>query len=388
MKRVSIISINAGGGHIAAMNSLAQILSSSKKFDVSTYIIKDSHLDNLHKNLVFYFPFFYEFLYNLSKLPLPNLINNLRILVAAKVNKLDNQILPFLYNSDIIISTHFIITEQLLRLRHNNNLKVKIVNYIPDFDEANIHKVHYKSKYCDGYIAQSPNLVQSFLNKNIPAIEGRFIPSSNFNRTDRSNTELLSILNNGLENKIKLNFDKPIICVTGGAMWAKRLMPRLKYLWKNDKANKYIPQYIIVTGKNRSFFDQLLKSKDKYTGANIQAVPFLNSKQLASLYKLSSIILMASIAPASLYEIGATNNAVIVLGRKNPGQEYFNARYAKENNLIISANGKTLLSNSVLSLFNNSIRIKKLAEQQKAFEIEKRIQSKFEDVLVNFVNQL
>ncbi|MCA9386797.1 hypothetical protein KC669_02060 [Candidatus Dojkabacteria bacterium] len=330
----------------------------------------------------------YELLYNLGKLPLPGLINDLRIFLASKINKLDSELIPLLENTDVIISTHFMITEQLLRLRRHMQKQFKIVNYVPDFDEANIHKVHYKGAYCDGYIAQSDKLVASLQNKDIKAIMGRFIPSEEFSQTNQTNKTLLDTLNQDLETKISLDFSKKIVCVTGGAMWAKRLMPRLSYVWKDEILSAEDIQYIIVTGRNNSFFNSFQKFKNKFTQVSIQPVPFLNATQLSALYSLSDIVLMASIAPASLYEIGAVNKPVIILGRKNPGQEYFNARYAKENNLITPANGKHLLLNNLINLSKDDNFKKAFTKQSEAFKKEEKIQIDFKKNLLDFIRNI
>lgn len=386
-KKILVVSINAGGGHIAAMNSIADILVKSKAFKVDRYIIQNSHLDNFHKNLVYYFPVLYELLYNLGKLPLWHFFNTIRIRLAAKINRLDDELIPIIKNIDVVISTHFMITEQLLRLRDIHDLDFKIINYIPDFDKVNIHKVNYKGKYCDGYIAQSSEFTKDMNSKNYNSIVGRFIPSSDFQYINKPYNELLNILNKDLSHHIELDFSKPIICITGGALWAKRLLPRLKKLWRDENINKSGVQYIVITGRNESFYSSFEKIKKRYPIANIQAVPFLNSYQLSALYNISSIVLLASIAPASLYEIGAIAKPIVVLGRKNPGQEYYNAQYAEKNNLIIKANGKKLLYQNVLKLLNKENYQESLKLQNKAFKKERLLQKEFAEELVEFVGK-
>ncbi len=81
------MSINAGGGHIAAMYSLKEILE-EKGYIVDGRIIEKNNVESIHKFLVKKAPYIYEFLYNLSKIKIPNFLNTIRIIFAGRINGL------------------------------------------------------------------------------------------------------------------------------------------------------------------------------------------------------------------------------------------------------------------------------------------------------------
>ena len=349
--KILILSINAGGGHIAAMNSLEQALKNSK-FEVSKMVVKKQNIEQIHKILVSKLPLFYELLYNLSRIRLPWFFNNLRIIISGTIHRLYKEIqLIDLEHFDYVVSTHFILTEQLLRLKVTNNSNFKLVNYVPDFDHSEIHVAKYSKRLCNGYIVQSNNLYKKILRRGGKAIIGRYIVPNTYKVSKEDN------IDNFLKIKKISRFNKNVV-INGGALWTENLLPKFEAFWKSN--SNLDTAFIFITGRNKEFYKKIIKLNNVYKGINLVPLPFLTPKELSLTYKLSDIIILASIAPATLFEIMSLKVGPILLARTNPGQEYFNKKYAVDNELVINVTDKNKLEILLKGLLRDNTKLNKL----------------------------
>jgi UDP-N-acetylglucosamine:LPS N-acetylglucosamine transferase len=391
--KIAVLSINAGGGHIAAMHSLAQMLIDVPGDNqITEHICEKENVEKLHKFLTDKVPYVYEAMYNLGKLPLPSLLNTIRVSIAARINKLDNDLEKFLDDTkyDIVFSTHFLLTEQLLRLKIKHKSKVKIINYVPDFDHLLIHVVRYKGHFCDGYIVQSEKLKEKInqMAPTTPCIIGKFNVHEEFKNAKRiSKVESARKLQSGV--KISLEPEKKIIVVNGGALWTSKLIPKLKKLFSEYTEVFENFHFLVVTGRNKSVFNKFVRLEKEFATVSVIPLPFLNYEQMACVYRISDMALLASLAPATMYELISMEVAPIIVARINPGQEYFNLEYAKENNLVMHVPDTKEFAETVRKFASDSEAYKEARDESlNSFKKEIDSRSGFEKDLSKLVEIL
>jgi processive 1,2-diacylglycerol beta-glucosyltransferase len=147
MKKILITSVSAGAGHVRAAKAIEQYLKDSRYFEHHTqvehcdlmnfslpwfkYLYTDKYLD-----LINYFPSVWKALYHISDRPGLSSANYGKRLVQYHSHR---KFLHYLkdYSPDLVISTHFLPPEILVKYRRKENLNFKIVVVVTDFD------VHY-----------------------------------------------------------------------------------------------------------------------------------------------------------------------------------------------------------------------------------------------------
>ncbi len=212
------------------------------------------------------------------------------------------------------------LSEQLLRIKTESNLKTKVINYVPDFDHAEIHIIKYKDKFCNGYIVQSEKLKRNIKNLGLKVILGRYYVLKSF--TEYSEKFTIKEMDNTKNN----------IVVTGGVLWTSKLFPRIMRLINKEIITD--SNIIFITGKDEKFYNKI-KSLKEIGNNNIIPLPFLRPNELFQIYLKADIVILTSIAPATLFELIKSNAFPILLSRTNPGQEYFNKTYAVKNELVL-----------------------------------------------------
>jgi len=330
MKKVAILAIKAGGGHMAAMHSLKRALVKHQKdIKVETVISKDSSIEKAHIFLNTKIPLLYSFGYFLSDYNFFGLIRILKSILPIK----DPYWRDFkhLFNDpkiEVIMSTHYLITEQLLRMKRKFKSSKKIVAYVPDFDLSRVHFPSVFGTVPDAVISQSPYfLAKLHRNFGIPyenLVEAGFLSSKEFQN---------GVENSESSNKIELNDYKLKILIAGGSIWTERIAKKIQSLTKKEKELWKKVQFIVITG---GFSKGIRKYKQisKNTNLDFLILDHLNQEDLANVYKHSDLAILASLAPATLYELIETETRPIIVTRINKGQEKYNLEYALSRKLI------------------------------------------------------
>jgi len=336
--QVVIVSVAAGGGHKTAMYSLGQSLARFAPSLVPTYF--ESHIEDLEKaHRVVYSKFTraYDFFYDMTD---NDWLRRLYFMTtSALVAKMKAEMRP-LFDSDarLIISTHFMQTYALLQLKHELNSSVKIVAYIPDFDESMVHFPEVKGNIPDAVIAQSPRLLQKLAQKyKLPktaTVQAGYIPRAEFSDARKQSPKIarenLSRIDAPLAKHIQTELFT--LVATGGTFWVESLYDALEPLARSSAFDWTRSQLIIACGNNKTAY-QKYKSLGERHGVGIIPLPFLNYAQMALLFRSASAVVLSGVAPATLYELLETDAGPISIYRINPGPEKFNLAYVRQKQL-------------------------------------------------------
>ncbi len=346
MTRVLVLSVAAGGGHKAAMFSIERSLHEySPKLEVDCFESKVESLDIVHRN-----SYTNESLYNIMYrlCDRSKFMQDLTyVFLAPIVNAVVAELRPILLtgNYDAIISTHFLQTFVVLKLRAELGLPVKILTYIPDFDDTTAHFAVYKGIRPDGAIAQSPRYLAK-LHKRIG------VPRDSLHRAGYlTRLEFTAVRDISKEEARKrvaefpivgvssLDENKMVFLATGGTFWVSEIFNEIQELGKSADFRWDNAQILVACGQNEKAYREYTRLQEELVAINslvsIIPLPFLNSEQVATVYRASDAVMLSSIAPATLYELLESGAGQPIIRRVNPGPERFNLEYILENNLAL-----------------------------------------------------
>ena len=135
-----------------------------------------------------------------------------------------------------------------------------------------------------------------------------------------------------------LRDDAFTVVVTGGAYWTMGLYSVLKHL-ASCPANGETPiftraanQILIVCGHNAKAYRAYCHLRHT-TGLNVIPLPFLPAEQLAAVFRSADATVLASVAPATLYELLEAKAGPLLVHRINPGPEQCNLSFLLQHHL-------------------------------------------------------
>jgi hypothetical protein len=91
-------------------------------------------------------------------------------------------------------------------------------------------------------------------------------------------------------------------------------------------------QILIVCGHNSRAYCAYSRLRQT-TGLNIIPLPFLSAEQLAAVFRSADITVLASVAPATLYELIEARAGPLLVHRINPGPEQANLSFLLQHRL-------------------------------------------------------
>src|SRR5262249_19526384 len=119
------------------------------------------------------------------------------------------------------------------------------------------------------------------------------------------------------------------VVVTGGSYWTMGLYGVLKRL-ASYSTSRTTPvfsqpanQILVVCGHNTRAYRAYSHLRHT-TGLNIIPLPFLPAEQLAAVFRGADTTVLASVAPATLYELMEAKAGPLLVHRINPGPEQGN----------------------------------------------------------------
>ncbi len=331
-KDVIIVSALAGGGHKSAMYSLGESLQRfTPELRVGYFESRVEDIEHAHRIVYSKFQRLYDSFYNLMECDAfrgtyfcstRRMIDKLR---AELTSVIAEQMAP------VVVSTHFMQTYALLQLKVQYGADVKIVAYVPDFDESLVHVPAYHGLLPDAVVAQSPSYLAKLRRKYayLPqqTVQAGYVPRTPFSEARQLSAQAAraALQEQQLPSISHLSPHRFTVVATGGAYWVEHLYPTFKQLAEADTFDWGNSQALIVCGHNRRAFEKFSHLAAR-TGRNIFALPFLNPEQMALVFRSADATVLSGIAPATLYELLETDAGPIFIHRINPGPEKFNLR--------------------------------------------------------------
>jgi hypothetical protein len=251
---------------------------------------------------------------------------------------------PLLGEYDAVLSTHFMQTYALLKARHTLGVATKIIAYVPDFDHSCIHVPCYAGQHVDAVLAQGTPLLAKLahLYHFAPQWMQRagFLPSPTFTAVRALSAvqarERVAAMDIPLVARLRA--DAFTVVATGGAYWTMRLYSVLKHP-ASYPAHGATPvftrpanQILVVCGHNTRAY-QAYSHLRHTTGLNVIPLPFLPAEQLAAVFRSADATVLASVAPATLYELIEARAGPLLVHRLNPGPEQENLSFLLHNHL-------------------------------------------------------
>lgn len=346
MARVVIMSVAAGGGHKTAMVSIARTLREhTPTLEVECFESTVESLDVLHRNSYTFNEGIYDALYKVGDLKVVQEVSSM--FLAPLVNEVAEEFRPLMMsgNYDAIISTHFVQTFAMLKLREELSISTKILAYIPDFDESSVHFAAYKGQRPDAAIAQSPRFLAKLHRRfGVPryalqqagyATRPEFTDARNLTKEEA----LQRVAALPFEGVSAVDHSKRTFVAAGGSFWVSEIYKEIKQLGESDDFRWQNAQILVVCGNNEEAYHDYAVLQSELAARNsavrIIPLPFMNAEQLAMVYRASDAVMLSGIAPATLYELIEAQAGQPVVRRVNPGPERFNLKYILDHNLAL-----------------------------------------------------
>jgi hypothetical protein len=338
-KDVIIISALAGGGHKSAMYSLGESLQRfTPELKVGYFESRVEDIEQAHRIVYSKFQRLYDSFYNLMECDA--LRGTYFCSTRLMIDKLRAELTDLIAEpiAPVVVSTHFMQTYALLQLKVQHDTDVKIVAYVPDFDESLIHIPTYNGLLPDAVIAQSPSYLAKLRRKYayLPqqTIQAGYVPRKPFSEARALSTQAARVAlgKQNLLSLSRLSPDRFTVVATGGAYWVEHLYSAFEQLAEQNAFDWEHGQALIVCGNNQRAFEKFSRLA-AHTGRHIFALPFLNAEQMALVFRSADATVLSGIAPATLYELLETDAGPIFIHRINPGPEKFNLQMVQAHAL-------------------------------------------------------
>jgi hypothetical protein len=342
--KILIVSVNAGGGHKAAMHSLVLSLQRfAPDVNVGSFTSPTRILEHIHRLAYTKGSYLYNAFYKATAHSTA-LRQAYFGVTYPSIRSFCSELAPLLGEYDAVISTHFMQTYALLKVKERHRLPTKIIAYVPDFDHSCIHVPCYAGRRVDAVIAQGPLLLSKLAQVYDFSPEqmqrGGFLPHTAFTDVRALSAaqarERVAALDIPLVSHLRA--DAFTVVVTGGAYWTMGLYGLLKHL-ASCPAEGGTPvftrpanQILVVCGHNTRAY-RAYSHLRRATGLNIIPLPFLPAEQLAAVFRGADATVLASVAPATLYELMEARTGPLLVYRLNPGPEQYNLSFLLQHRL-------------------------------------------------------
>jgi hypothetical protein len=368
MAKVLIVTLAAGGGHKTAMFSIARALQTfAPHIEVECFESSAQVLDSVHRSIYTKAEMFYDLLYRSAD---NDTLREIYSLFTQPVRKeLAAELRPLMLDAEteVIISTHFLQTYALQELKNELNSSVRIISYVPDFDESLVHFTPHRGLRPDGVIAQSPRFLAKLRLKyglsRYATQRAGFITREEFTtiRTMTSTEARAQITQFDTPLASLVRTDALTFIAAGGTYWVSEILGDIRKLATSDKFNWKGSQILVACGHNEEAFTQYSELQREASAVNpdvrIVPMPFMDYQQMATLYRASDVVMLSGIAPATLYELLEAQAGLPIIRRINPGPERFNLKYIRERNLGAYTPDKTEFISTLAELSYNPQRV-------------------------------
>ena len=342
--KILIVSVNAGGGHTTAMYSLLLSLQRFTPYvDVEYFISRNRDLEHLHRLAYTKCPYLYNAFYTATAHSTA-LRKAYFGMTTPSIRSFYSELAPMLGEYEAVVSTHFMQTYALLKAKYTLGVPTKIIAYVPDFDHSCIHVPSYAGLSVDAVLAQGTALLAALARHDNLASEriqrAGFLARPAFTDvralSPAQARERVAALDIPLVSRLRA--DAFTVVVTGGAYWTMGLYDVLKRLacYPTTRTTPIFTQptnqILVVCGHNTRAY-RAYSALRHTTGLNIIPLPFLSAEQLAAVFRSADATVLASVAPATLYELLEAKAGPLLVHRVNPGPEQGNLSFLLQQRL-------------------------------------------------------
>lgn len=326
MKKILIISLSAGAGHVRAGEALKKQAGLSfknleiKHIDMAEYItlpMKKTAIDT-YTLMIKKMPELWGFLYQKTDQPkITKKFNSLtRKLKNVNSLKLYDEIQS--YTPDSIICTHFLPAEVILNASKKHETKIPVSIVVTDYDLHGLWLVPDTSHF---FVA-TEKIKWKMINRNIPEskITVSGIPIDPCFYEEKSNTTL--------KNKHEIPLDQKTILVLSGGQGLGKTKKVVKTLFQTKKTLTIIA----IAGKNKKLENSL---RSLQAPTHIKFIPIGWTNIIDEYMRIADVILTK--AGGITTTECTTLNKQIIITDPIPGQEEHNTDYILENNLGVIA---------------------------------------------------
>ncbi|MBE6066329.1 MAG: UDP-N-acetylglucosamine--LPS N-acetylglucosamine transferase [Clostridium lundense] len=349
-----IFSVSAGGGHKRAAEAVKSYIdiydnnSEVKIIDTIRYInpLIDKVVIGGYLKTIKLSPNLFGKLYDYSESDYG--IANL----SAKINEiLTYKLIPLIdeFKPDILISTHAFTTEMIsiIKMKHKKNLPT--VSVITDY-ACHSFWLH---PYIDAYIVSNSDMANEMVSKGIDRDTiyniGIPIKPEFFKKYDSAKT---------LED-IGLFPNKKTILIMGGSLGIGKIENIYKKLLFLDKDI----QIIIVTGRNKRLYDELIKIRDNFQTKPTYIIGFTDN---VNKYMQACDLLISK--PGGLTVTEALICGVpLAIFSPIPGQEEKNAEFLLKYNLAINLSESKNCIDAIDYLISNEAKLQEMKDNCREF---------------------
>lgn len=349
-----IFSVSAGGGHKRAAEAVKSYIdiydnnSEVKIIDTLKYInpLIDKVVIGGYLKTIKISPNLFGKLYNYSETDYG--IANL----SAKINEmLTYKLIPLIdeFKPDILISTHAFTTEMIsiIKMKHKKNLPT--VSIITDYASHSF----WLHPYIDAYIVSNSDMVEEMVSKGIDR-------NTIYNIGIPINPEFFKKYNpqKTLED-IGLSSNKKTILIMGGSLGIGKIEHIYKQLLFLDKDI----QIIIVAGRNKKLYDELIKIRDTFQTKPTYIIGFTDN---VNKYMQACDLLISK--PGGLTVTEALICGVpLAIFSPIPGQEEKNAQFLLKYNLAINLNESKNPIDAIDYLISNEVKLQEMKDNCREF---------------------
>lgn len=338
--KVLILSISAGGGHGHAAEAIKDYInledpkSEVKIVDALKYInpLIDKVVIGSYLKTLKVTPSLYGKLYTHSEgeYTLANTISSKFIEIITY------KLLPLIddFNPDILISTHPFSTEMISIMKSKYNILLPCISIITDY-YPHSSWLHHN---INAYVVSNSDMIENMVSKGIPrsTIYNLGIPvKPDFNKIHKRSDTL---------KELNLSQCKITILVMGGSLGMGSITSIYEQL---DKINKDV-QIIIITGKNKKLYTELLKLKE----SSLKETRIIGFTNEVNKYMQACDLLLTKPGGLTITE-ALICQIPIGLFSPIPGQEEKNAEFLLKYNLAINLTDISNCGNTVEELLQS-----------------------------------
>ncbi len=314
-KQVLITGVDAGGGHVAVMDTLYTTLKGheDKQIMVHKYYSKQKIYDDAYR-VVARFPLALEFLHY-SSIRLVHWFKSLVVLpeLEGALKAVEET------NPDVVICTHPFQSLAFREVRDRQKLDYKIVTCICDYGDPKEY-ISY-APVVDHYLVRDESTREQAL-KYLPeqpeavSIFGTVVNEvfekygSSSQEQVRDEFEVFFKESFGEEKAAQFDASKPSVLVIGGSGWVRKSQKLIKDMAGAGKYN-----LLVCCGKDEALRQEICHLPGMF------CFGFIPQEKLALIERFADAAVMSTLAPASMYELLTINKYPLFVHRFHARQE-------------------------------------------------------------------
>jgi processive 1,2-diacylglycerol beta-glucosyltransferase/1,2-diacylglycerol 3-beta-galactosyltransferase len=277
--------LKTGGGHLAPAKAVAEKIMAKRKGNAEIFLydglseskpIARRIIEDGYKNAVNKAVWTFELLYALHKIRLISKITSTIVSGHLKPG-LEKQVLALLPKKIVIF--HFFLIKPVFEIIEKYNLDIPVLTVVTDPFTA--HPIWFLQKN-QNFIVFSEMLKEKCIRKGISEEKLKVFPFVLDRKFSQKISDSRSLI---IRNSLGFEPDSKVILIMGGGDG----MPKGKKILKRLITRNMNAEIAIVCGKNKKFYEHVMKLKNKYDIRNIKVYGYIDF--VHSLIKISDVVI-------------------------------------------------------------------------------------------------